>query len=333
MANLLKSLASMEISVIENEEIINGVNDQISAVLGDELPILTQLKNYVIESGGKRVRSIVATYIGEIFKASVEDSFKISAIVEIIHAASLLHDDVLDDANIRRGKPSGKKIFGTKEVILGGDYMFATAIRSLNDYENPGLMDIFTRVIRDLSIGELYQLEYEGSADISLDVYLKIIYAKTGSLFQTACEAMAIHTGKPEKEIMLMADLGKKLGLLFQIRDDYLDYFNGDLLLKKPYQDFENGLFTYPILIVRDIMKEDDKNKLLNYFASSRTERKRPETIQEFLRFIESYNAKNICRENMKKMETELLENIAGLPQHDFRTRIENQILKLMKLD
>jgi octaprenyl-diphosphate synthase len=321
----------------DKEQIIVNINHSIDQILGDELPVLTRIKHYTIDSGGKRIRSLVAYYIAEMYsaydKGLHQDIFKISAIVEIIHAASLLHDDVLDDANTRRGKPSGKNIFGSKEVILGGDYMFATAIRSLNDFENPALMDIFTRVICDLSIAELMQLEYEKRPEITFENYLQIIYGKTGSLFQTACEGVAIHMKRPATEISHIAETGKNLGMLFQMRDDYLDYFNSALLNKPPYQDFENGLYTFPILLVRESMDEQGKLDLLSYFSTTGAKRKESEIVKSFLNLLESYDAKKICLDRLKEMETRLLEQIVKLPDHEYRKKIEDQIKKLMELE
>ena len=327
----------MKMPTLDKENIILNINNSIQQILGDELPVLTRLKQYTIESGGKRIRSLVAYYVSEIYSAQKfgmqQEIYKISAIVEIIHAASLLHDDVLDDANTRRGKPSGKTIFGSKEVILGGDYMFATAIRSLNDFQNPALMDIFTRVIRDLSIAELKQLEYEKRPEITYKTYHEIIYGKTGSLFQTACEGIAIHMKRPADEILRIAEMGKNLGMLFQMRDDYLDYFNSALLNKPPYQDFENGLYTFPVLLVRDSMDATGKNELVSYFDMTEVQRKEDVTIEKFLALLEKYNAKGICLEKLKEIETHLLEQVTSLPDHEYRRKIENQITKLMELE
>ncbi|MDH4262781.1 MAG: polyprenyl synthetase family protein [Spirochaetia bacterium] len=327
----------MIIATFDKEQVILNINNSIDNILGNELQILTKLKQFTIESGGKRIRSLMAFYIAEMFDAHKQgidkDIYKISAIVEIIHAASLLHDDVLDDANTRRGKPSGKNIFGSKEVILGGDYMFATAIRSLNDFENPGLMDIFTRVIRDLSIAELLQMEYEKRPDITFDDYLRIIYGKTGSLFQTACEGIAIHMKRSKDEISHIAETGKNLGMLFQMRDDYLDYFNSSLLNKPPYQDFENGLYTFPILLIRDSMDESGKLELASYFSLTEAQRKESKTIERFLKLLENFNAKKTCLEHLKKSENQLLKQIKKLPDHEYRKKIENQIIKLMELE
>ena len=327
----------MNLTIPDKDSIILKINESIHQILGDELAILSRLKKYTIESGGKRIRSLVAYYISEMFSASQQgvekDIFKISAIVEIIHSASLLHDDVLDDANTRRGKPSGKIIFGSKNVILGGDYMFATAIRSLNDFENPALMDIFTRVIRDLSIAELMQIEFEKRPEITFEKYLQIIYGKTGSLFQTACEGVAIHLKRTPEEITHLAETGKNLGILFQMRDDYLDYFNSALLQKTPYQDFENGLITFPILMVRDSLNENEVSELLSYFSMTKEGRQEKVIIHEFLEFLMKHNTKKICLDWLKDMEMRLLDQISKLPDHPYRDKIEQQIIKLMDLE
>lgn len=323
----------MNSALTDKERIILGTNEEIGKILGDELPILSQLKEYVIKSGGKRVRSLVACYLAQMYSGMDRDTFKVSAVVEIIHAASLLHDDVLDDANVRRGKPSGKNLFGSKEVILGGDYMFATAIRRLNDYENPALMDIFTRVIRDLAMAELFQLAYEKNPEITMDNYFRIIYGKTGSLFQTACEGVAIQQNLEKSEIELCADIGKNLGMIFQIRDDYLDYFNSALLDKLPFQDFENGLYTFPVLYVREKMNEDEQDELMAIFNLPENEKKTDEGKKKLMDLLEKKQAQKICLEYMNNMAERLLAQINQLPEHEYRSKIENQVKQLMQVN
>jgi len=312
------------------QKYIEKIDTEIRNILGDEIPILSKLKDYTVESGGKRVRSILVCLLAELYGELEDDIFTLAAVIEIIHAASLLHDDVLDNSLTRRGKPSGKEIFGSKEVILGGDYMLACAIRKLNDYENPALMDVFTRVIRDLSISELVQMEYANNSDITLDIYYKIIYGKTASLFQTACEAVAIYTQKSKVEIEAIGNFGKNLGLLFQIRDDYLDYFNNTLLNKSAFQDFENGYYTYPVLIVREKGIPEVSKRIENLFNLKHSDRTEKNVHKDILKILNENNAQDLTRERINELFSLISEQLNSFPQSDYKNKIERQIENLM---
>ncbi|MES0489165.1 MAG: polyprenyl synthetase family protein [Leptospirales bacterium] len=313
-----------------SQKYIGKIDNEIQNILGDEIFLITKLKEYIVESGGKRVRSILACLLAELYGELEDDIFALAGVVEIIHAASLLHDDVLDNSSTRRGKPSGKEIFGPKEVILGGDYMLACAIRKLNYYENPALMDVFTRVIRDLSISELIQMEYANNPDITLDLYYKIIYGKTASLFQTACEAVAIYTQKSEDEKHTIGEFGKNLGLLFQIRDDYLDYFNNTLLNKPAFQDFENGYYTYPVLVVREQGGAEVSKRIDNLFNSKISNRKDKTVQKEILQVLNEHHAQELSRKKINELFDLIQKQLSGYPESDYKDKITSQIENLM---
>ena len=321
MKQTIKNLAS--------NKLLKDIDNQISLILGDELPILSKLKKYTTESGGKRVRSLLSCYLSSIFENDDEKIFGIAGVIEIIHAASLLHDDVLDDASTRRGKPSGKTIFGSKEVILGGDYMLSCAIRKLNEYEDPRLMDIFTRVIKDLSIGELLQMENIQSSSLSLETYNRIIYCKTASLFKSSCEAVGIVTRQPEITIFKLSELGEKLGILFQIRDDYLDYFNAKLLNKPPFQDFENGFFTYPVLCIENRSARAEIN---SFFSKDAVVRKEEKTKKELLQVLKDSQSNETTLHYLNTLYNEIKEQLDSLPDSPAKGKILDQIAKLMNV-
>lgn len=313
-------------------EIVENIDSAIETILGDELPILTQLKKFTIESGGKRVRSILAFYLAELYGKPDKEIYTLGALVELVHAASLLHDDVLDNADVRRGKPSGKRIFGSKQVILGGDYILACVIRRLNKYKTPELIDVFTRTIKDLSVSELLQMEYENSSKTTLEIYNKIISGKTASLFCTACESIAIFTGQSPQEIEKISQFGKKLGILFQIRDDYLDYFDGKLLNKPPFQDFKNGVYTFPTFILLNELPDIEAAKVHEILTSDTRLREDTNVQKEFLALLKQYEVDKKIIQHLKNIEENLLQNIRRFQNTPIRNKIEGQIQELMKL-
>ncbi len=324
----------MKILRVKQESLnyIEMINHEMEYIIGSDLSILERIKNYAINSGGKRVRSLLACYLAELYQKQDKEIITIAAIVEIIHAASLLHDDVLDNADIRRNKPSGQKLFGQKEVILAGDYMLACAIRKLNEFKNPALMDIFTQSIKDLNVSELLQMEYKNNQNISLDIYQKIIFGKTASLFRTATQAVAIQTEQSLDEIQRIGKFGEKIGLLFQMRDDYLDYFNPSLLKKNGLQDFENGYYTYPILLLRDNINPKVANKITGLFSLPVTERKERKTQQEMMEILKENNTQEKSLQQLEILKIELLSILSTFPENEKRDKIENQIQQLMKI-
>lgn len=297
-----------------------------------ELAILENIKNYVVESGGKRVRPILLVLLSDLFDdKTFSEATSLGAVVEIIHAASLLHDDVLDNADTRRGKPSGKALFGTNEVILAGDYLLACAIEHLNGFERPRLLDLFTKTIRGLSVSELLQMQYAKNPKITMDIYQKVIYGKTASLFESAAASVAVLHNLSNHESVLLSTLGRSIGNLFQMRDDYLDYFNATLLNKPACTDFVNGLFTYPVLLLREISPQC-KKKADSFFALTEEERSTKEVQQDFFYLLEEYQVKEKILEKLKEEFSLLLNTLSQLPDHSGKELIEQQFHKLMKL-
>lgn len=316
----------------DNLNYVESINLEMGYIIGNDLPILQKIKDYAINSGGKRVRSLLSCYLAELYQQSEHDIIALAAVVEIIHAASLLHDDVLDGAEVRRNKPSGQMIFGAKEVILAGDYMLACAIRKLNEFDHPPLMNIFTKSIKDLNVSELLQMEYQNNKDITLDIYNKIIFGKTASLFKTACQAVAIRTSQPLEEIQRIGTFGEKIGLLFQMRDDYLDYFNASLLNKNGLQDFENGYYTFPVLLLRDKLHPELKEEINNYFTLDVEARKEQKTQNEFINLMKKHKTQEAVIEKLTQIKNDLLSILSTFPASQTRKKIENQIHQLMKI-
>jgi len=308
--------------------IINAVDKELKNIIQEDLIILQKIKDFVIETGGKRIRPLLLCFLSEIYESERSGAFTLGAITEIIHAASLLHDDVLDDSMTRRGKPSGKSLFGNKEVILGGDFLLACGIKKLNEFKNHKLMSVFTRVIHDLSVAELLQMEYEAREDIDISIYYKIIYGKTASLFQAAAEAAAIWAKLSNKDFTKLSDLGKNMGLFFQIRDDYLDYYNAKLLKKDPFQDFERGIYTYPVIIAKNI--ENYGVSIKSFFTKPVKERKKESIQKKFLDILTKSGAKIETEKKLNNLADQILTGIQFLPDKPERSLLESQFRKLL---
>lgn len=232
---------------------IRSVEKKLGKIIGEDLPILRKIKSYVISSGGKRIRPLAHYYFLRMLGSEHKEWVDVASIGELIHNASLLHDDVVDESDLRRGRPSAPVLFGNKTVVLAGDYLLACGLHHLSNLEHSQrLIGIFSGVIRQLSEGELIQMEYEGSLEIPEKMYERVIHCKTACLFGAMTETAALLAGREEAEQKKYRKFGERLGRYFQIRDDFIDYFQAaGQTGKKEMQDYERGLVTWPVILLR----------------------------------------------------------------------------------
>jgi octaprenyl-diphosphate synthase len=239
-------------------KVISKTNKVIASILAGDLPILKKIAAYVVRSGGKRIRPLFGYYLGRSYGVDGVEMVRLGALLEIVHAASLLHDDVIDGAEERRSKPSGAKLFGNKQVVLGGDHLLSSGLSYLNSLNNPSYMAIFTAAIKALSSAELLQLTYLHNLKTTESIHNAVVDGKTAVLFRAAGSLVAVQLGVEKHAESAMAELGLEFGRFFQERDDYLDYFDAARLKKKGLQDFANGIVTAPlILLMRDVTRTE----------------------------------------------------------------------------
>lgn len=301
---------------------INKIDTTLASIIHEDLKILTDIKKYVIQSGGKRIRPILHLVFCDLLETKSKDKWIVGSITELIHAASLLHDDVIDLAETRRGKKTVGTLYGNKTAILAGDFLLACGIERLNRLNNHLLMEIFTQVIRDLSVSELLQMQWEKNPKITLDIYDRIIHGKTASLFGAASESAAILAGMTRKEAKNIREFGVQMGNLFQKRDDLLDYFTESKKSGKDFlRDFQNKLYTYPVLVLMSQASSKDKKAIPKIIDSSDS--------SAILKLMEIYGIEDLIQEEIQEDINELLEFLTEFPESSSKTLIVEQIEKL----
>ena len=250
--------------------LVKQFDRKLETIIGSDLPILKKIKEFVIKSGGKRIRPLTHYYFTQILGYEGEEWLDVGAIGELIHAASLLHDDVVDKSELRRGKPTINKIYDNKTSILSGDFFLACGLDHLGTLvHSNSLLRVFTRVIRKLSVGELLQMEWERNFKIPEATYEDIILGKTAVLFGAMTESAAILAGSSPEDTVKYREFGERLGRIFQLRDDYLDYFGDEQSNgKKNYQDFQRGLVTRPVIVLRNLLEKKELKGLEKNWAS-----------------------------------------------------------------
>ena len=284
------------------QSFLRRLEEEIHNTIPEELPFYKELKNYLFSSQGKRIRPLLcflSAYSIDPTIGEKEEIFILCTVVELVHFASLLHDDVIDQAQKRRDLPSAPLLFGNKKTVLGGDYLLASALRRLTELSSIELIRFFTRVIQALATAEILQEEYLNSPSIDKEIYTKIIYGKTAILFEVACKSGAYLAGGEEKLLEEFSLLGREIGFYYQIRDDYLDYFYPSLLKKEPMQDFINGLYTYPLLLLKE--EERAWKEIQEWISLPRKEKEKKEVQENVLSLLKKYHVQERIKKELHR--------------------------------
>jgi len=231
------------------EDRLQQVELKIRELFANKAPAIPLIGSYILSSGGKRLRPLFHLISADISGYTGNANIDIAGIIESIHTASLLHDDVVDMAGVRRGRPTANSIWGNQIVVLVGDFLYSNALKSAVMLKNQRIMEALSQATTRMTEGELLQLHRIGDPEITEAEYIEIISAKTGALISAACRIGAILAGLPENMENALADFGMKTGIVFQMADDILDYMAeaGDLG-KKLCKDLEEGKITLPLL-------------------------------------------------------------------------------------
>jgi octaprenyl-diphosphate synthase len=231
------------------KEDLQQAEDRMQEILKTVEPAISAVGHHIFAAGGKRVRPILAILSSRLFGLRGDDVSTLASSVEFIHAASLVHDDVVDGADLRRGKPTAHSLWGNQVVILVGDFLYANALRLANLLGKQSVMDALCTATAKMSEGELIQLSKQGKIDITEDDYMKIIQGKTAILISAACKGGAVIGNASQQQVDALASFGLKFGFAFQMADDILDYMAEEKAFGKNLgKDLEEGKITLPLL-------------------------------------------------------------------------------------
>lgn len=237
---------------------LESVEAILKARAASPVDIIPDLSNYIVAAGGKRLRPMITLAAAHAVGTANPATHSLAAAVEFIHTATLLHDDVVDESELRRGKPAAKSVWGNSASILVGDFLFARAFTLMVDTGSLDILGILSNASSVIAEGEVRQLAAQGRLDLPTEDYLAIIEAKTAALFEAASRAGAL-SGGSQAHADALASYGKNLGLAFQIVDDVLDYGGTTSVIGKVVgDDFREGKITLPVIIARRRGKHED---------------------------------------------------------------------------
>ena len=274
---------------VENKLML--VEEKIKSKLDSNVELVKKMTDYHLNTGGKRLRALLTLGSSKLcgYTKGTRD-INLAACVELIHAATLMHDDVIDNGSIRRGKKTPNKIWGNHSSVLAGDYLLSRCFEMMVEDGNIEVLKLLSSTSSIIAQGEILQLQHKGEVDMLEETYLKIISSKTAELFAAATKVGAILSEMKTKEKEALEFYGRNLGLTFQIADDTLDY-NSELKLfgKNIGQDFYEGKITLPIILLFQKANKDEKETLKETFAK---EERNQNDLNYTLSLIKKYDYK-----------------------------------------
>lgn len=243
------------------EDDMRAVNALIIARMDSPVKLIPQLASYLIAAGGKRIRPLLTLASTQILSGDMERAHKLSACVEFIHTATLLHDDVVDESLERRGQDAANLVFGNQASVLVGDFLFSRAFQLMTEDGSLEVLRILSDASATIAEGEVLQLTTANNINTSIDDYIRVITSKTAALFAAACEVGPVIAGADKAIQNAMREYGMNMGIAFQIADDALDYMASQETLGKTIgDDFREGKMTAPILFAIEKASNEERS-------------------------------------------------------------------------
>lgn len=312
-----------QLAPIKSFEDIRGlVIDELSEVeelmhqqLQTKVALNRQISQHIIGGGGKRLRPLTVLLTAKACGYEGLDHIRIAAILEFVHTATLLHDDVVDHSDRRRGKQTANAIWGNSASVLVGDFIYSKAFEMLSKIHDPILMEILSSISNVIAEGELMQLMRRHNVNTSLEEYMHIIRCKTAKLFQAATHMSAKISNTNEPQLMALIKYGLHLGTAFQLTDDMLD-FSGDseALGKNIGDDLADGKTTLPLYYAMEHSDEETKNEIKKIIQSGATQE-----ISFIKEVILSTDALKYTHEQAKGEATRAIEQLSTIPPSQYK--------------
>ncbi|MDA0968579.1 MAG: polyprenyl synthetase family protein [Proteobacteria bacterium] len=269
------------------KEDLNSINTLILEKLDSSVPLIQEIGKYLILSGGKRLRPLLTTSCFHILNNQSLKNVNhigLAAAVEFIHAATLLHDDVVDLSKDRRGNLTANEVWGNKTSVLVGDFLFSRSFQLMTKYGNLETLKILSDTSVVISEGEVLEISNDKNLEMNQDTYFQIINGKTASLFSAACQVGGISGGAKDNEHQALKSFGTNFGMAFQLIDDAIDYSsNSNIMGKNIGDDFKEGKITLPIILAYGRSKNEEKKFLQNVISNPKEDQKNFKLTKELL--------------------------------------------------
>ena len=303
--------------LIETE--LNIFEDKFSASVHSRSPLLDRIMRFIIKRKGKQMRPMFVFLSAKIAGEITEQTYRTASLIELLHTATLVHDDVVDDANIRRGFFSINALWKNKIAVLVGDYLLSKGLLLALDNDDFRILKIVSNAVREMSEGELLQIEKARKLDIKEEDYFKIIKSKTASLLAAACSAGAWSSGQNEADTKRFQLFGEKIGISFQIKDDLFDYGH-DNIGKPTGIDIKEKKMTLPLIYTLQHADQETRRKIIYIVKNENNNRAK---VKEVIAMVQQSGGIQYAKKKMQQYQEEAMELLFQFPESPERTAME----------
>ncbi len=305
----IQSAQSHPLSVIAAD--MQAVDAAIRTQLHSDVPLVSQIADYIISAGGKRIRPALVLLMANAWGYRGEEHYKLAAVVEFIHTATLLHDDVVDESELRRGRQTANAMFGNAASVLVGDFVYSRAFQMMVSVNSMRVMQILADATNVIAEGEVLQLMNMHDPDVTEERYLQVIRSKTAKLFEAATELGSLIAGAPDTAVAAAAEYGRSLGTAFQLIDDVLDYSgNATDTGKNVGDDLREGKPTLPLIYLMQHGTAEQRELVRNCIANGDEAH-----FDEVLSAITHSGALDYTRRQAEAARDRAKASIASLPE------------------
>ena len=287
------------------------------------VPLLDKITHYIVKRKGKQLRPIFVFLSAKICGEINESTYRAAALIELLHTATLVHDDVVDDSYQRRGFFSLNALWKNKIAVLVGDYLLSKGLMLSIDNKDYHLLHIVSNAVKQMSEGELLQIEKARKLDIEEPVYFDIIRQKTASLIASCCACGAASTGADEETVNKMRLFGETIGIAFQIRDDLFDYESNGSTGKPSGIDIKEKKMTLPLIYALNNASYRDKKRIINLIKNHNN---KPNKVEEVLYYVNNSGGIDYAEKKMSEYQDQALEMLEEFPDCASKTSLEQLV-------
>lgn len=305
-----------QIRALSNDD-MQAVNALIQQQVDSDVALINQLGFYIVNSGGKRLRPLLTVLSAQAMGIKNNDHHTLAAIVEFIHTATLLHDDVVDESTMRRGRETANAVFGNQASVLVGDFLYTRSFQMMVSLKRMRVMSILSEATNQIAEGEVLQLMNCNDASTTESRYFDVIYGKTARLFEAATQLAAVLTDQSEAIEHAMQEYGKHLGTAFQLADDLLDYMaDSEEMGKNAGDDLAEGKPTLPLLYAMWHAENEDDKTLIREAIEQSNGLQHLTRIQGIMKATGALDYTRQCAHNEVKMA---IDSLAPIPDSDYK--------------
>lgn len=297
--------------------------DLFKKSMKSKVSLVDLITRYILKQKGKKIRPVLVLLSSSICGGINERSYRGAALVELLHTATLIHDDVVDGSETRRGLPSINAIWKNKVGVLMGDYLLSRGLMLAVDGNDFDFLRVMTNTVKRMSEGELLQISKTRKLDNDEETYFRIISDKTASLLATCCEVGARAVTDDESKITAMREFGENLGIAFQIRDDILDYIGTKKIIGKPLGgDIKEKKLTLPLIYALRTADKSESKRIISLIKNAA----KKADVNEVINFTQKYNGINYADKTAKEYSVKAIDNLKSFANSDSHTSLEDLV-------